>query len=436
MTATFPRAITMSSLKRRTLLLGSLTAAALPAPALMAQGLITLDVQFPFPGGNNKEIHQGIADRFMKANPDIRITFRNPAQQYEDASQQILRASLVNQMPDLSFQGLNLLRVLVDKELARPLATFIARDGGADALGYAPAVMDTVRQRGDIYGVPFFISTPVIYLNETLLREAGGNIETFPHDWPEIVALGKRIGDKAQNRTGFYFQWDVTGNWMWQALLFGRGGRILSDDERRVAFDGPEGLWALEQFEQFAHAGMPNLRQAQSRPAFAAGTLGIHADSSSNIAFAEKQAGDKFKMRVLPFPLGAPNGRVPAGGALGVIHAADPRRQEAAWRYLRFCTNPESQAFMVRLTGYMPSNTRAIADPELLGRFYQENPNQKASVDQLGRMTGWYAFPGANAVRIIDTVRNHTESVVTGRRTARAVLPDMANDVRRLLPSA
>ena len=89
----------------------------------------------------------------MKANPDIRITFRNPAQQYEDASQQILRASLVNQMPDLSFQGLNLLRVLVDKELAHPLAAFIARDGGADALGYAPAVMDTVRQRGDIYGV-------------------------------------------------------------------------------------------------------------------------------------------------------------------------------------------------------------------------------------------------------------------------------------------
>ena len=55
---------------------------------------------------------------------------------------QRLRASLVNQMPDLSFQGLNLLRVLVDKELARPLAAFIARDGGADALGYAPAAAD------------------------------------------------------------------------------------------------------------------------------------------------------------------------------------------------------------------------------------------------------------------------------------------------------
>ncbi len=421
---------------RRNLLLGSLTAAALPMPAVIAQDATTLDIQFPFPGGNNRDIHQGLADRFMKANPDIRITFRNPAQNYEDASQQVLRASLVNRMPDLSFQGLNLLRVLVEKELARPLAAFIARDGGAKALGYAPAVMDTVRQHDTIYGVPFFISTPVIYLNEALVREAGGSVEAFPKNWPAIAALGGRIDNKAQNRTGFYFQWDVTGNWMWQALLFSRGGRILSEDERHVAFDGPEGLWALEQFEQFARAGMPNLRSAQSRPAFAAGTLGIFADSSSNVAFAEQQVADRFPLRVLPFPLAAPDGRVPAGGALGVIHAVDPRRQEAAWRYLRFCTNPESQAFMVRLTGYMPSNARAITDADLLGAFYEQHPNQKASTDQLSRMTAWYAFPGANAVRIIDTIRNHTESVVTGRRTARAVLPDMANDVQRLLPAA
>ena len=235
--------------------------------------------------------------------------------------------------------------------------------------------------------------------------------------------------------TGFYFQWDVTGNWMWQALLFGRGGRILSDDERRIAFDGREGLWALEQFEQFARAGIANISDPSPARLCRRRTLRHPSDSSSNIAFAEKQAGDKFKMRVLPFPLGAPNGRVPAGGALGVVHAADPRRQKR-WRYLRFCTNPESQAFMVRLTGYMPSNTRAIADPELLGRFYQENRTRRRASISSGRMTGWYAFPGANAVRIIDTVRNHTESVVTGRRTARAVLPDMANDVRRLLPSA
>jgi multiple sugar transport system substrate-binding protein len=183
----------------------------------------------------------------------------------------------------------------------------------------------------------------------------------------------------------------------------------------------------------FARSGMPNLQWAQARSAFAAGTIGILADSSSNIAFAEQQIAGRFPLRVVPFPLAAAEGRVPAGGALGVIHATDPRRAEAAWRYLRFCTNPESQATMVRLTGYMPSNARAIADPDLLGRFYDEHPNQKASTDQLLRMTGWYAFPGANAVRIIDAIRMHIESVVTGRRGARDTLTAMAGDVQRLL---
>jgi multiple sugar transport system substrate-binding protein len=420
----------MPKLRRRQLIIGS--AALLARPAI-AQAALTLDVQFPFPGGNNRQIHAGIAERFMRANPDIRVGFRNPAQQYEDASQQVLRGAIVGSMPDLSFQGLNLLRVLVERELARPLGRYIAADGGADALGYAPAILDAVRQEGEVYGVPFFISTPVVYLNEALLHDVGASVETLPQDWTGLVALGARIAARAAERTGFYFQWDITGNWMWQALLFSRGGRVLSADERTVAFDGPEGLWALEQLALFARSGMPNLQSAQARPAFAAGTIGIFADSSSNIAFAEQQIAGRFPLRVVPFPLAAADGRVPAGGALGVIHATDPRRVEAAWRYLRFCTNPESQAAMVRLTGYMPSNVRAIADPALLGRFYDEHPNQKASTDQLPRMTGWYAFPGANAVRVIDAIRQHVEAVVTGRRGARDTLAAMAGDVQRLL---
>jgi multiple sugar transport system substrate-binding protein len=423
----------MPSPTRRALLLGTLAAGTLGVPAVHAQQEITLDVLFPFPGGNNREIHNGLAERFMRANPGIKVAFRNPAQNYEDASQQLLRAAMVDQAPDLSFHGLNLLRVLVERNLARPLGERISAAGGAEALGYAPAVLDVVRQRGEIYAVPFFISTPVLYVNEALVREAGADPAALPADWPGLVALGQKIGAAGANRTGFYFQWDITGNWMWQALLFSRGGRILSDDEKRAAFDGPEGLWALEQLELFAKSGMPNLKSAQARPAFAAGALGIFADSSSNIAFAEQQVAGKFPMRVVRFPLAAANGKIPAGGALGVVHAKDPRRAEAAWKYLQFCTNPESQAFMVRLTGYMPSNSRAIADAALLGGFYEQAKNQKVSVDQLPVMTGWHAFPGSNAVRIIDKIRDHLEAVVTARKTAAAVLPEMVKDVNVMI---
>ncbi|WP_246741597.1 ABC transporter substrate-binding protein [Bradyrhizobium aeschynomenes] len=425
----------MPVISRRTALLGSL-AATLPSPPVHAREDLTLDVMFPFPVGNNREIHVGLADRFMRINPEIKIKLRNPAQNYEEMSQQVLRAALIGQLPDLSFHGLNLLRLLVERDLAQPLAERISAAGGADLLGYAPAVLDIVRQRGDIYGIPFFISTPVLYVNEALVREVDGDPSLLPPDWSGLVALGQKINATSANRTGFYFQWDVTGNWMWQAMLFSRGGRILSDDERAAAFDSPEGLWALEQLEAFARSGMPNLKSAQARPALAAGTIGILADSSSNIAYAEQQIAGRFPLRVAPFPLVSPNGKVPAGGALGVIHAKDPRRADAAWKYLQFCTSPESQAFMARLTGYMPSNAKSITDPALLGAYYQQARNQKVSVDQLPVMTGWYAFPGANAVRIIETIRNHLEAVVTGRQGASQTLKQMAADVNRLIEAA
>ena len=424
----------MITVNRRRMLMG---AAALSAGSVMPRTAsaqtVTLDVQYPFPSGNNKEFHEDIASRFMAENPDVEISFRAPAQNYEDASQQVLRGAIVDQMPDVSFQGLNLLRVLVDREMAVPLGRFIEADGGAEELGYAPALLDTVRHGGDIYGVPLLISTPVLYVNADLVRAAGVDPDGLPNTWEDLVALGRTIDDPERNRTGFYYQWDITGNWMWQALVFSRGGRMLSADERRIAFDGPEGQWALETLERFAQAGMPNLPFTQARPAFKAGNIGLYAESSSHISAATAAIDGQFDFQVRRFPMSAPEGRIPAGGALGVILTQDPARQEAAWRYLRFATGPVGQTLMVEHTGYMPSNQKAIADPDLLGRFYEEHPNHQTSVDQLSVMTAWYAFPGDNAVKIIDVIKDHLEAVVTGQRPAADVMPAMAGDVRGLI---
>jgi multiple sugar transport system substrate-binding protein len=48
-------------------------------------------------------------------------------------------------------------------------------------------------------------------------------------------------------------------------------------------------------------------------------------------------------------------------------------------------------------------------------------------------LTGWYAFPGSNSLRIIDIIRGHLESVVTGKTTAAKTMPRMASDVQQLL---
>jgi multiple sugar transport system substrate-binding protein len=379
------------------------------------------------------EAHQEIKRRFEAENPGITVEFQTSAQNYEEASQKIIRAAMINDLPDVSFQGLNLMRGLVDRGIVVPLDAFIAADGGAGKLGYDPGMLRAGGLGGKTYGIPFAVSTPIVYVNADLLKAAGGDVANFPKTWPEILALGAKIDDPARNVIGFYCQWDVTGNWMFQSLVFANGGRMLSPDEKTIAFDQPPGMAALSTFESFARAKMPNLPSSQSRAAFIAGKIGIFVDSSSNLGSATRQIGKSFEFRTLRFPLGAQDGKVPGGGNLVIILAKDPERQQAAWKYVRFATDPIGQTIMANHTGYLPSNSIAVNTPDLLGDFYKANPNYQASITQVPTLTGWYAFPGSNGVKIIDVIKRHTEAVVTGKKSAAETMPAMAADVRKLL---
>ncbi|TAI60698.1 extracellular solute-binding protein, partial [Bradyrhizobium sp. Leo170] len=188
------------------------------------------------------QAHQEIKERFEKENPGITVEFLAAAPNYEDASQSIIRNAMIGDLPDVTFQGLNLVRGLVDRGIAVPLDPFIAGDGGADKLGYDAGMLRVGSVNGKTFGIPFAVSTPLLYVNADLVRAAGVEMDAFPTRWEDIVALGKKIDDPARNIIGFYFQWDITGNWMFQSLLFANGGSMMSFDEKAIAFDQPPGL--------------------------------------------------------------------------------------------------------------------------------------------------------------------------------------------------
>lgn len=379
------------------------------------------------------EAHNEIKDRFEAENPGIKVSFLAPADGYEAATQNVLRGALIGDLPDVVFQGQNLIRSLVDRDLAVPLNSFIEADGGAEKLGYDAGMMRIGTLGDRYYAIPFAVSTPLVYVNLDLLKTAGVDPEQFPNNWNDMVALGKRLNNPANGVTGFYFQWDITGNWMFQSLDFSNGGQMLSADEKTVVLDQPAGIKALETIESFAKAGMPNLPSAQARPAFAAGKIAIFADSSSNLGKATVAIGQSFKFRTYPFPLPVANGRLPAGGNSALMLTKDAEKQKAVWKYIKFATGPVGQTIMARHTGYLPSNNIAINTPELLGDFYKTQPNYQTSVKQIAVLTGWYAFPGSNGLKIIDVIKGHLESIVSGKKTAAETAPAMARDVQALL---
>jgi multiple sugar transport system substrate-binding protein len=413
----------------------AMTAAAVTFIAGPAMSQTEITVQYAIPD-IFKEVHEEIAKQFMAAHPSIKVKFTQPTKEYEDATQQVLRNAVTGQLPDVTYQGLNRQRILADRNIAQPLDALIAAEKDWAKAGYDGSLLTLGQVKGKQYGMGFSLSTPIIYFNADLVKKAGGDPDNFPTTWEGIFALAKKIDDPANKVAGFHFDWDITGNWMWQALTFSNGGTMLTSDEKKVAFDGPPGQKAIATLAAMRNDGtMRDVSQATALQDFVAGRLGIWAHSTSRLGGVTKQSQGVFTLRTARFPLGAgADSRLPAGGNVAMMLAKDPAKQKAAWEYIKFATGPVGATIMVKGTGYFPANALPAKDPKMLGDFYAQNPNHRVAIGQLPSMTAWYAFPGENGLKITDVIKDHLQSVVNKSAKPEDALKKMAGDTQALLP--
>jgi multiple sugar transport system substrate-binding protein len=168
---------------------------------------------------------------------------------------------------------------------------------------------------------------------------------------------------------------------------------------------------------------------------FALGRLGLWVHPTSRTGQIIRQSQGKFEVRSVPFPLNAGDkSRIPAGGSGMLMMTKDPAKQKAAWEYMKFASGPIGTSIMVKATGYIPGNSIPGNDPKLLKDFFDSNHNLKVSLGQLPVLTGWYAFPGENGLKITDVIKDDLQSVVNLSVKPDVALKKMTDDVQALLP--
>lgn len=423
--------------------LGTLAASAASLAALPAgaQAQVTLDVFYAFP--SFARFHEPVAKMFMDANPTIRINFRAPAPSYDDGHQTVMRQALTNQLPDVFYSGFHLL-----PELARSLSRrgqIIELDALLAAEGetfrrenYSDRILNLGQVDGKLYGLAFNASNPILYFNLDLVRRAGGNPDALPTAWNDVIALAGRMNNAADGINGIAY--DVHGwpdGWLFEAMITQNGGRLLKPDDSAVAFDDGTGLAALRTFRRFVtDGGMQLIDWNQSRQQFGAGKIGIYAASPANLQQITGLVGDKFALRTHTFPItDQANGRIPTGGNGAVILARDEGKLRAAWAFLKFVTGPEAQKVVVEMTGYLPTNLRAVGE-QFLGPWYRANPNALTPVRQADRAGPWGGYPGGNNVRIWRAQRDVITLAMRGDLTPEAGLARIVSETNTLMKGA
>jgi multiple sugar transport system substrate-binding protein len=179
---------------------------------------------------------------------------------------------------------------------------------------------------------------------------------------------------------------------------------------------------------------MPDIRPDTAFQDFFAGRLGISMQSTAQLGRYNREIGGRFPLVCARYPLSSPSARLPAGGNVAMMFAKDPARQKAAWEFIKFACGPVGATMMVRATGYMPATTLPAQSKDMLADFYAQNPNHLVSIRQQDVITGWFAFPGQNALRITDVINDHLQTVVAKRGAPGEVLTKMVADVQGLIP--
>lgn len=425
------------TLSRRFTLGAAVCALALPSLAQAQQ--VTLDVLYNLPGFTR--FHQPLADAFMENNPDVTINFLAPAVGYNEGQQQILRSAVTGNLPDVYFSGYNLTAELVEALAPRDkivdLAPFIEAEGGQTFLdeNFAPSMLALGVVDGKQYGLPVNASSPIMYVNADLVRAAGGDPENMPTTFPELIELAKTIHEADPRVAGMSY--DIAGwpdDWLWQAMVYQQGGKLIDTETNQVAFDNEIGLNGLTMIRQMAaEAGAPTFDWDQARQQFGAGMTGFLFSTPAHVQTIEGLVGDRFELITTTFPLDDPeNGGVPTGGNSAVMLTQDEAKQQAAWDYIKWVTGPEAQDIIVRITGYLPTNKRATGE-DYLAPYYAEHPNVATAARQADRSLPWAGYPGGDSVRVWRTQRDIIGTVMRGEVSPEDGLAQMVEQTNALM---
>jgi multiple sugar transport system substrate-binding protein len=385
--------------------------------------------------GSRTPMYEAIAKAFTEKHPDVKVTFRVPGANYEEGHEAIVRQSMVNQLPDVHFSSFNQYPDLVARGLAVDLAKLNEGQPSFKEQGYLDSAINLVTVDGKVHGLPFLTGTTIILANGDLVRKAGGDCGNLPKTWDAFTDLAAKIHEMDATVTGGTIA--SNDDWLFQAVMYSAGSRMLAEDGKDIAFDGPEGQRAMEAVDRFAKvSGMANTPFSATAQSFAAGKVGmwVYAGELINRLQPQMPEGTEFCTGTFPVIDEAKALGAPVGGATAVILTQDEEKQKAAFEFIRFATGPEGQAILVEQRGYPPVNEKAFENPAVK-QFFEEHVERQADLKQVQTGMPWVVFPGDNSVRIVRTIRDQFDRVLMQTATPDVVLQDMARDVRALMPA-
>lgn len=383
-------------------------------------------------GGTSGEVVNKLCEEYNALQTKVHVTPVFVEGSYEGVLEKLQALAAVKQLPDVTQSGYQYLNFMVENMPLVPVQNFIDKEK-YDTSDFFPNMLALGKYKGGKqYGLPIAVSNPVLYINRDMFTNAGLDPDKPPLTFDELRAVAKKL--TTGDNFGVYFDYKITGNWLFQAMVESFGGDMVAKNGMQVGFDGLAGVRVTRFWTDLVitDKSMPLVDAKQSQQAFTAGKIGMYVTTTASLRGF--QAAATFKVGTAKFPLDGKNPRrIPGGGNNGFIIKSSPEREAASWDFLKFMVSKEGTTAVAQGMGYMATRKSAVETPELMGNYFKSNPPAYTTYTQVSDMTLWNNFPGAGGTRIFKIVQDNLQASLSGQKTPEQAMKDAGTDANKLI---
>lgn len=341
---------------------GQGTSASNDQPAASTGGKVTLNFWNGFTGPDGPALEQVVKD--FNASQD-QVEVKTNIMPWDTLYQKVLTAVAGNDGPQIIAMSASRLPQFADQGLFQPVDDYYT-DPANDSSALAPAAVQATEFDGKKFGVPVNYTPMMMYINKDLFTKAGLDPSKPPTTWDEFAAMVPKL-TKDTNGDGKPDQYaialaDHETVPVFESMLWGTGGAIVSDDGKTSQLGSPESLKALNYWVDL-------VKDKKAAP------VGLSGADADKLFTTQKAAIEivgpwatggftdaKIDYEVVP-PFAGPSSNTVLADvvAMGIPAKADASTKQAAYKFFAYWNSAKGQTTWSSGSGF-PPNRADVAD--------------------------------------------------------------------------
>jgi len=336
---------------------------------------------------------QSITNAFNSSQTQVHVTLVTQAG-YDDTWQKYLAGLTNGQLPDAVMLEDQRTQAAIDTGSFLPVQSCMnaAKYSTSD---YLPRPLAYWKVNGVQWALPFPVSAPILYYNQNAFTKAGLNPAEPPTTLPEMLSDAKALKASGSGMGLVLDPWHLetwlaTANQLFVNNSNGRSARATAG-----SFDTKTSVSIFSQLDQLVKSGDATTNPSTGPDEYdnllgmGSGKYGMTIDTSAALGTITQLLSSgqyaSVKLGIGPFPAyssSVQGGIEPGGGGVYISSKVPAIDQAAAWQYLSYLCNTQSQATWAAGTGYIPVR-KSSAQTATVQHLWATDPGYKIAYNEI-----------------------------------------------------